>query len=53
MSLRESLSETIQMYEQILKELRSVKAGEYKKGMADGLEMALEAIRVCLEEDTE
>lgn len=53
MSLRESLSETLQLYGQILKELRSVKAGEYKEGMADGLEMTLEAIRVCLEEDSE
>lgn len=50
MSLKESLQETIRLYEAIMKELRDYKSNEYKQGIAEGLEMALEAVKVNLEE---
>lgn len=51
MSLKESLSESIKLYEEILDDIRNYKQSEYKKGIAEGIEMVLEAVKVCLEED--
>jgi hypothetical protein len=53
MSLKESLTEMIQFYEAILHEMRDFKAGEYKQGVADGMDMVIEAVKCCLEDAQE
>lgn len=53
MSLKHALIETIELYEAVLLELRDYKSNEYKQGVADGLEMLIEALKVCLEENNE
>lgn len=50
MSIKESLVATLQLYQAILQEMRDYKADEYKQGVADGMDMVLEAVRVCLED---
>ncbi|MDW7675669.1 MAG: hypothetical protein SCK28_14165 [Bacillota bacterium] len=46
-----SLKETLVLYESILQEMRDFKAGEYKQGIADGMEMVLEAVKALLTDD--
>jgi hypothetical protein len=50
MSLEDSLAQVIHMYEAIIKEMRDFKAGEYKQGVADGMELVLAAVKNCLDE---
>ena len=50
MTLEEALKDFLAMYKPILNEMRAYKSNEYKKGMAEGLAMAIEAIEVILEE---
>ena len=51
MTLRDELLATLKTYEEILYELREYKSNEYKQGLADGLEMMIDAIKVCLEDN--
>ncbi len=45
MLLKEALVKTIQAYEAIVNELEDYKSNEYKKGVAEGITMALEAVK--------
>lgn len=51
MSLKESLMETVKLYEAIYQEINNHKADDFKRGLAEGMETVLEAVRVCLDEN--
>lgn len=50
MTLEEALKDFLAMYKPIVQEMKAYKSNEYKKGMAEGLAIAIEAIETILEE---
>ncbi|MBZ4686894.1 MAG: hypothetical protein PWQ96_558 [Clostridia bacterium] len=50
MKIKEAVEKWQQEYEAIVAEIRDFKSDEYKSGLADGIEMAIESLLVYLEE---
>ena len=50
MDIKEAIQKWRQEYETIVAEIRDFKADEYKSGLADGIEMAIDSLATYLEE---
>lgn len=48
--LRESLSELVSFSDKLIFEMRDFKSDEYRMGVADGVEMALDMLKSYLED---
>lgn len=49
-NLRESLAELISFSDRLVYEMRDFKSGEYRSGVADGIEMAIDMLKNHLED---
>lgn len=50
MKIKEAIEAWIKENEEIIAEVRSFKSDEYKSGMADGIEIAIETLKAYLSE---